>query len=118
MDTLPPEPSYNPNIPIITSSGGTSAAYKDPNSPESIMKRTTLLTAQARVDTKYNVNVSAHEPFICSSNSNQYTLLVFFLFLLVSSLFVFKLKRSAKLFILVMALPIFLLLVRQRQKHV
>lgn len=56
MSTLPPTPSYNANIPVISSSGGTSAAYKDPNSPESIMKKTTLVQAQAAVDTKYDVD--------------------------------------------------------------
>jgi hypothetical protein len=56
--TLPPTPSYNPNIPIISSAGGTTAAYKDPNSPESIMKATTLLQAQAAVDSSYDVDVS------------------------------------------------------------
>lgn len=56
MSTLPPTPSYNANIPVVTSSGGTSAAYKDPNSPESIMKKTTLVKAQTAVDTTYDVN--------------------------------------------------------------
>jgi uncharacterized membrane protein len=56
--TLPPTPSYNANIPIISSAGGTSVAYKDPNSPESIMKATTLLQAQAAVDSTYDVDVS------------------------------------------------------------
>jgi len=56
MSTLPPTPSYNPNVPVVTSSGGTSAAYNDPNSPESIMKKTTLVKAQAAVDTTFDVN--------------------------------------------------------------
>jgi hypothetical protein len=56
--TLPPTPSYNANIPIISSAGGTTAAYKDPNSPESIMKATTLLQSQAAVDSTYDVDVS------------------------------------------------------------
>ena len=59
--TLPPTPSYNANIPIISSAGGTSVAYKDPNSPESIMKATTLLQAQAAVDSTYDVDVSKLE---------------------------------------------------------
>jgi len=56
--TLPPTPSFNANIPIISSAGGTTAAYKNPNSPESIMKATTLLQAQAAVDSTYDVDVS------------------------------------------------------------
>jgi hypothetical protein len=63
MSTLPPKPSYNPNIPVISSAGGTSVAYKDPNSPESIMKKTTEVNAQAAVDSSYDVNVPAHESF-------------------------------------------------------
>lgn len=55
MSTLPPVPSYDPNIPIISSGGGTSSAYKDPNSPESIMKKTATLDAQAKMDSRYNV---------------------------------------------------------------
>ena len=58
MPTLPPTPSYNANVPVVTSGGGTSAAYKDPNSPESIMKKTTLVNAQAAVDTSYDVDHS------------------------------------------------------------
>ena len=59
--TLPPTPSFNANIPIISSAGGTTAAYKDPNSPESIMKATTLLQAQSAVDSTYDVDVSKIE---------------------------------------------------------
>lgn len=59
MSTLPPTPSYNANVPIISSAGGTSAAYKDPNSPESIMKKTTLVQAQTSVDTAYDVDQEA-----------------------------------------------------------
>jgi hypothetical protein len=58
MSTLPPTPSYNPHIPIITSEGGSPAAYKDPNSPESLMQKTTLLKAQTAVDTAYDVDVN------------------------------------------------------------
>jgi hypothetical protein len=64
MSTLPPTPSYNPHIPIITSEGGSPAAYKDPNSPESLMKKTTLLKAQTAVDTTYDVDLNTvSEPF-------------------------------------------------------
>lgn len=58
--TLRPTPSYNPNIPVVTSAGGTNIAYKDPNSPESILKKTTELNAQVAVDTKYDVAVSPY----------------------------------------------------------
>ena len=48
-------PPYDTNIPVVTSAGGTSAAYKDPNSPESLMKKATLMQAQAAVDSTYDV---------------------------------------------------------------
>jgi len=66
MSTLPPEPSYDPNIPIISSDGGTSVAYQDPNSPESIMKKTTLVHAQGQVDTKYDVDLKKVKEKFCS----------------------------------------------------
>jgi len=66
MSTLPPEPSYDPNIPIISSAGGTSVAYQDPNSPESIMKKTTLVHAQGQVDTKYDVDLKKVKEKFCS----------------------------------------------------
>jgi uncharacterized membrane protein len=92
--TLPPTPSFNANIPIISSAGGTSVAYKDPNSPESIMKATTLLQAQAAVDSTYDVDVSkldkkkegfeAFEAFSKRGNDSRilYLFIVFILALL------------------------------------
>ena len=61
MSTLLPTPTYNPHIPIITSAGGTSVAYQNPNSAESIMKKTTQIQVQSTVDTKYDVALPAHE---------------------------------------------------------
>ena len=60
-----PTPPYNPNIPIVTSAGGTTVAYKDPNSPESLMKKVTLLNAQTAVDRKFDSTTPTHEGF-CS----------------------------------------------------
>ena len=60
MSTLLPTPTYNPHVPIITSAGGTSIAYKDPNSPESILKKTTEIQIQSAVDTKYDIAIPAH----------------------------------------------------------
>ena len=48
-------PPYDTNVPVVTSAGGTSAAYRDPNSPESLMKKATLMQAQAAVDSTYDV---------------------------------------------------------------
>ena len=62
--TLRPTPSYNANIPVVTAAGGTNYAYKDPNSPESILKKTTELNAQTAVDTKFDAAMSPyHEGF-------------------------------------------------------
>lgn len=58
--TLPPEPTYNPNVPVVTPAGGTSVAYKDPNSPEAILRKTAALNAQARVDSQFDNATSAY----------------------------------------------------------
>jgi hypothetical protein len=63
MSTILPTPSYNPNVPIITAHGGKAEVYDNPNSPESIMKRTTALQVQSVVDTKFDINVPSHEGF-------------------------------------------------------
>ena len=63
MSTIPAIPSYNPNVPILTSNGGKAEVYNDPNSPESILKRTTALQVQSTVDTQFDVNVPAYEGF-------------------------------------------------------
>ncbi len=55
MSTLPPEPVINPNLPIVTSNAGNPAAYKDPNSPESIMKKSAKLNEQANEDSRYDI---------------------------------------------------------------
>jgi cation transport regulator ChaB len=59
--TLPPMPSYNPNIPVVTSSGGSSAAYRDKNSPESIMRDLHTLHVQSIVDQKFDVAESPYK---------------------------------------------------------
>lgn len=103
MSTLPPTPKYDPNIPIISSAGGTSVAYKDPKSPESIMKKTTLLQAQTNVDTKYDVDLKAVEGYRrFSKRSRSSPILYFFIFLLVISLYLQK-KRSGMIFIAFLA---------------
>ena len=102
MSTLAPEPTYNPNIPIISSAGGTSVAYKDPNSPESIMKKTTLVHAQGAVDTKYDVNMQAVTTEGFCDYKSKY-ILYFFLFALLIILFTQKLKANGKLYILSLA---------------
>jgi hypothetical protein len=63
MSTLPKEPSYDPTIPIISPESGNPAAYKDPNSPESTVKKTKELQVQSTVDSKYDTAMKTHEGF-------------------------------------------------------
>jgi hypothetical protein len=87
MSTLKPTPSFNKNVPVVTPGGGSSLAYKDPNSPESILRNTATLQAQALVDTKYDVNTSPyHEGFKLNLRRrhrpyNSYILILLTLFL-------------------------------------
>jgi hypothetical protein len=104
MSTLPPTPKFNANIPIISSAGGTAVAYKNPKSPESIMKKTTLLEAQGAVDTTYDVDLQK-EGFKCAkgakSRGSLYTMYAFIL-LLVLALFTQR-KRASKIYIAFLA---------------
>jgi hypothetical protein len=49
------------NIPVVTPEGGTSMAYQDPNSPESIMKKTAEANVQAIVDQQYDTQSNPYE---------------------------------------------------------
>jgi hypothetical protein len=116
MSTLPPEPTYNPNVPVISSAGGTAAAYKDPNSPESIMKKTTLAKAQGQVDTKFDVNLAAVEGFQVGTMTEVYILYVFVTLLLIT-LFT-QTTKPRKLFILSLASFLLLLSIYLLQRNV
>jgi hypothetical protein len=118
MSTLPPEPTYNPNIPIISSAGGTAVAYKDPNSPESIMKKATLVQAQSQVDSKYDVNLAAvtKEGFQVSTMTEVYILFIFVTLLLIT-LFT-QTTKMRKLFILTLASLLLLLSIYLLQRNV
>ena len=115
--TLPPTPSYNPNVPIVTSAGGTTAAYKDPSSPESILRKTTEVQAQSAVDSKFDVAQSAYKQGFKnfrgrrSLSGGRPTLLTFIILLFIL-LVVFKtLKFVAKLFIAALAVILILILI-------
>jgi len=108
--TLPPTPSYNPNIPIISSAGGTSVAYKDPNSPESIMKATTLLQAQAAVDSTYDVDLSKldkkKEGFRASAKRRNDSRILYLFIVFILALLFFRRKTigpQSKTWLLVLA---------------
>ncbi len=104
MSTLPPEPKYNPNVPVVSPGGGTTAAYKDPNSPESIMKKTAVTEAQAQVDSRFDVN----EAF---QNKSQHHLLLPFLFLFVILLFTKTRKETANIYLFCIASVLLILYV-------
>jgi hypothetical protein len=118
MSTLPPEPTYNANIPIISSAGGTAVAYKDPNSPESIMKKATLVQAQGQVDTKYDVNLDAvsKEGFQVSTPTDVYILYIFVTLLLIT-LFT-QTTKLRKIFILSLASLLLVLSIYLLQRNV
>jgi len=103
MSTLPPTPEFNPNIPIISSAGGTEVAYKNPKSPESIMKKTTLLQAQGSVDTMYDVDLKKEgfKGFRGFRGGRLYVMYSFIL-LLIIALFTQK-KRAGKMYIALLA---------------
>jgi uncharacterized membrane protein len=114
--TLPPTPSYNPNIPIITSAGGTSIAYKDPNSPESILKKTTELAAQSNVDTQYDVNRSPYKQGFTNYPANDSVFSLLFKVFLVLGV-VFVLYKALKLVlkgVLIVLAVVFLIIVIKR----
>lgn len=69
-DTLPPTEFIDPQIPIVTPDGGSNAAYKNPNSAESILKKTKSLEVQSQVDRKFDVAVNPYE----ESFTTEYTM--------------------------------------------
>jgi len=118
MSTLPDTPTYNANIPIITSAGGTSSAYKDPNSPESIMKKTTEIHAQTKVDSKYDVNQSAYSDGFRNYKyrNRSYILLSFVVLIFISLVVHRKFKSRAKIFLLCAAVIILLLVIKEYRR--
>jgi len=122
MSTLPPNPSFNPNIPIVSSAGGTSASYKNPNSPESIMKTLTILQVQTAVDQKYDVAQSPYhkEAFVnFSSSSDMIRILIACIIILLICLVAFKtLRFVAKVFLLTLAVVSSLLVIHLYVRNV
>jgi len=53
------------SMPIVTPAGGTEAAYKDPHSPESILRRTKQVEVQAATDKVYDMPVSPYAEGFC-----------------------------------------------------
>ena len=76
-------------------------AYKNPKSPESIMKKTTLLQAQGSVDTMYDVDLKK-EGFRSRRFSGRLSVMYAFILLLLIALFTQK-KRAGKMYIALLA---------------
>jgi hypothetical protein len=114
MAALPPAPTVNRDVPVITSAGGSSAAYKDPNSPESIMKKTTQTEAQGITDTRFDVPPDA---FMNYSPGNTIFLpcfsVILFLFIVLSMK---RIQKSIRTFFLA-ALVLLLVLCILRKKN-
>lgn len=92
-------------------------AYKDPNSPESIMKKTTLAQAQSQVDTKYDVNLeSVKEGFQVGTMTDVYILYIFVTLLLIT-LFTQSTKLR-KIFVLSLASLLLVLSIILLQRNV
>jgi hypothetical protein len=53
------------SMPVVTPAGGTEAAYKNPNSPESILRRTKQVEVQAATDKVYDIPVSPYADGFC-----------------------------------------------------
>ena len=113
-----PMPAYSPNVPIISKSGGDPNAYNDPNSPESIVKRTAEMNAQVAVDSKYDVasnnfheNKPVTESFSNYDSPASINIILVLITLLLLLLFMNKtLRRQAKIYITSVA-AIFVILV-------
>jgi hypothetical protein len=60
-----PNLSVNKRVPVITPEGANPAAYDDPNSPESILRRVRQTEVQAQIDRKYDVPVSPYQESFC-----------------------------------------------------
>lgn len=101
-------PPYDTNIPVVTSAGGTTGAYKDPNSPESLMKKTATLSAQATVDSTYDVKEGFKRLNIRKRSRNSILAFVFFLLLLLYTV-QDRFRKYKLVFWFVFALFVFLL---------
>lgn len=101
-------PPFDPNIPVVTPGGGTASAYKDPNSPESLMKKATEMNVQAAVDSTYDVKEGFRRR-LRGNRQFSFALFIILLLLLLQDRLV-KTKASRIILWFVFALAILLLL--------
>jgi hypothetical protein len=95
MSTLPPERQVSRDVPVVTADGATAAAYNDPNSPESIMRRAKTAEVQAATDSKYDNNTSPYEGFQGAALLQSLTPIQWFL-LCILFVLLFLYSRSKK----------------------
>jgi hypothetical protein len=116
MESLPPAPPVNRDIPVVTSAGASSAAYNDPNSPEAIMKKTTLVQAQGITDTRFDVPEDAFQNYTFQTNTPLFLIVtVFCLILFLILLSKCKVRKSIQ--ILFLSTLIVLLLLSMKKKN-
>jgi hypothetical protein len=113
--SLPPEPTFNKNVPVISSAGGTADAYNDPKSPESIMRNTAMIEAQTSVNAKYDVNLEKEkkkEGFKGLKKPNTMKKKIFIFFSLIALLFITlsNHKKNKKSFLILFLASAFLLI--------
>ena len=118
MSTLPPEREVSRDVPVVTADGATAIAYKDPNSPESIMRRAKTAEVQASVDSKYDNNTSPYEGFKGRRGLPSLTPMQFFL-VLVSAILIWLYQtsknRSVRIMSIVLGILVILLFVFYRK---
>ena len=61
--TLPPPQVLDTTVPVVSAGGGNPASYKDPKSPESIMRKAKTMQVQAQTDSQFDSNQPTHESF-------------------------------------------------------
>lgn len=70
IDRIPSADSMiSTRVPVYTPEGASDAAYEDPTSPESILRRTRQTQVQSEVDRKYDLPVKPYENFSTQESS-------------------------------------------------
>ena len=106
-------PTFNPNIPLLTPNAGNPNAYKDPKSPESILRNLTQINVQGQADSVFDLDyekVKANEKKETKEGFqilNTFSFLSFFL--LLSLLFIQKKTTQIKVFSISLIVFVFLL---------
>ena len=114
---LPPAPPVNRDVPVITSAGGTSTAYNDPNSPESIMKKTAKTEAQSITDTRFDVPPDAFANYMPSANTHLLLICFGVIGILFFILATRRIRGPMRTAILAAAVVLLVLSIALKKKH-